>query len=106
MTADVRLDSEVSTQGQQVNCTQLWRVHTAKGVTHKVRLKLRSDSYVDQSYAYAQVWDGKQWQELYALQPANMLTPTKLAYGPKRATVADFDADISRLLSLSRTVLA
>ncbi len=72
------LDLEFSVGRQDVICTVL-----AQMGEHKLRLRLRSDSYKFQCHAYAEVLqkaDGIKWERLVSIDHSNMATPEGLCY--------------------------
>ncbi len=46
----------------------------------KIKIEIKSDSYLDQCYARGSVFDGVQWHHVYNIPPSAMSTQKALAY--------------------------
>lgn len=85
--------------GQAVRYETLWKV-----ADHKLRVTVYSDSYVDQSYARIERWDGARWQEVADLASHERKTETKLYYN-QSVSAALFTADEKELLRRALLIL-
>lgn len=74
----------------------------------KFRIKIKSNAYRMQSWAYMQRWDGKRWREVATLSPGEMQTQKGL-YQHKHASDADcyleFTQDRDHLIERTTTVI-
>lgn len=105
------LDSSISRDDQNVNF-----LHLVKVDGHKVRLRIRSNSYASQCWAIAEVWSATdmRWNEIATIPHGAMQTPPKLCYHnnlPKDSPhkvwndPSHFRADSERLLSLVTAII-
>jgi hypothetical protein len=109
-TADLRgLHVSVVKAGQEVNYVELVQLPSHLDRPHRLRIRIRADSYVAQSWAKVERWDGGQWQEVYTIEGASMHTARAngvgLAYRQGKPTAADFAADRAELLARALDVL-
>lgn len=102
------VDKRLCRPSQSVDYVELLVV-PAGGTDHKIRVKIRSNAYADQSYARTERWDGAQWHFLYELGQGNMKTPISL-YTHHPATggnlEAKFKADRDELVRLAGEILS
>lgn len=47
--------------------------------SYKLRIKIKSDSYDFQSYAFIELWNGQEWKEVHKIHYASMKTPYGLS---------------------------
>lgn len=72
---------------------------------HRLRIEMRADSYVAQSWAKVERWNGSEWAELYTIEGALMQTTHKLYYLPGQRTAKDFAADRAELMARAAEIL-
>ena len=98
------MDKQVTKGGQDVTLSIL----TLYG-TDKVRFHLKSDSYVAQCHARAEVWSTHmmKWNEVTSLRGEEMTTANGLCYLPNNKGVSEihFQEDLKRLEKLVKAVL-
>jgi hypothetical protein len=92
--------------GQEVNYAGLVTFVGAGGVSHQLRVRVRADSYVAQSWGRVERWDGAAWQEVWYVPGEALNVPQKLAYRTARPVAQDFAADVAALLQRAADVLA
>jgi len=70
---------------------EVWQIGQKMGLTEvvgrgslRLRIRVVSDSYVDQCINVVECWDGDQWRELHT---RHVLVPRGLAYGKDRGPV-------------------
>lgn len=99
------MDKQVTMGRQDVTLTIL-----ATFGTDKVRFNLKSDSYVFQSYARAEVWSTSlmKWNEVASLRGEEMTTKAGLCYLPNNSGVKEihFKTDLDRLEKMVKVCLA
>lgn len=99
-----RSQLEAAKLGQSVDFTEILVGFNGA----RIRIRIRSDSYVDQSHAIAEFWDGMRWNEVCRIAPAKMATERKLAYRPPGTSHGDpapFAADRNELLRIACEVI-
>jgi len=98
------MDKQVTKGSQDVTL----KILTTYG-TDKVRFHLKSDSYVVQSFASAEVWSTAmmKWNEVARLRGEEMATPKGLCYLPSNGGVNEvhFKTDLDRLEKMVKAVL-
>jgi hypothetical protein len=76
---------------------------------HKLRIRIRSNSYRFQCFARIELWSGVKWEPLGDVHYSRMGTPDSLAYYPeatKRAIpFSMFERDRMALIAQARVVL-
>jgi hypothetical protein len=92
--------------GQDVNYSGLVTLVGAAGVPHQLRVRVRANSYVNQSWGRVERWDGATWQEVWSLEGERLRVEQKLYVRPAAPTVRDFAADVAVLLQRAAEVLA
>jgi len=77
--------------------------------THRLRIRIKSDSYAFQSFACIERWDGTQWQPAADIHYGSMDTPTGLHYTYDKADIdqlrPEFKVDRDTLLRDAMWVL-
>jgi len=73
----------------------------------RLRIEIRSDSYMEQSYARVSLFSGGKWQLVHSILPSLMKTPHGLSNQPrgKGATEQNFSQDRAQLLRVASAVL-
>ena len=96
------LDVSISLDDSDVNFVALLAV-----AGHKVRLRIRSNSYDFQCYAYADAWSKSdlRWQNIGDIGHGSMQTPSGLYVRKDWSSRTHFEADARRLLEIVATVL-
>lgn len=98
------VDKRICRGSQDVDYVEVLKVGD-----HKLRVKIRSNSYAVQSYARVERWDGSQWQFLHELGQGNMRTPAGL-YVHHPAVDGDLEAkfrkDRDELVKLAGDILS
>ena len=75
--------------------------------SHKIRIKIKSDSYKFQSFAKVEKWDGDKWREVHSIHHGSMTTPAGLDSWARREGLAEshFKADRKELLRVAVAVI-
>ena len=72
---------------------------------HKLRVRIKSDSYAFQSFARIERWNGERWYEVHHIHHSQMTTASGLIHQPKQVTKEDFAADRDLLIKRAGTIL-
>lgn len=96
--------SDLTRGGQSAHLVELIDMDTPHSVGNRLRLRIKSDSYQEQSHATIELWDGQRWSELWKIPTYALQTPTSLAYGPT-LTREMFRQDRETLLRTAYAVL-
>lgn len=100
---------ELSILGQAAHYAEIVRLETSGGVTHTLRIQIKSDAYRAQCSATIERHDGDQWRGLYAIHAGAMSTRDGLADLLRHAADKDrapaFEVDRGRLLERARQIL-
>ncbi len=113
------LDSKLAKGSQDLTLTRLYKVtirelnNHSRALTvlavHKLRVRIKSDSYKFQSYARIEIYNEQErkWNVLASIDHGNMETQEGLHYMPPHdpATERDFEDDEEELLRLAGLVL-
>lgn len=91
--------SIISKDDQNVILTELYRTTEL----HRLRVRIRSNSYKFQCFAIVEKWDGDKWQEVWHIEPSSMETREGLCY--RQHSTKDFTADVYTLLTHVSMVL-
>lgn len=108
------IESIVYPGSQSVTCRIIYQLN---GRT--VKLEIKSDSFEQQSYAKACVFDGTSWKDLYTIPYALMRTPPELLYTPRfcgldyknltgaalQLVLDEFSADLDTLRTKAEAIL-
>jgi len=98
------IDGRISKGGQDVTFRYLCSFGE-----HKVRFTIKSDAYLAQCKAFAQVWSPTtlSWNEVASLHTGEMETSEGLCYRPHNEWDDErhFESDYDRLMTLVREVL-
>ena len=76
---------------------------TIKLDDHKLRIKIRNDSYAFQSYAKVELWNGTKWNTVHSIMGQEM--KSNAAYNQK-ATIKCFDQDRNELIRVAKEILS
>ena len=71
---------------------------------HVVRIDIRSDSYVENSHARIERFDGAKWETVHFILPQSMKTE-RGGYSPKAGRFEYFAVDRERLIKVARQIL-
>ena len=99
ITPHTLLRSDLTKGGQSVLLTQLFQMGA-----HKLRVRIKSDSYREQCYCVIERWDSAEWREVYRVDAHGMKTPDKLVYDSGDIMPKFFD-DVAQLIHAARLVL-
>jgi len=95
---------DIAAGSQSVNFVEL-----LSGWGQRLRISIKSDSYLVQSYARIEVWSAAElkWNLVAYVQHGSMLTPAGLIYNPNRSgfQASHFQADRTELIRLAGLVL-
>ena len=96
------LNKELSNGRQSVEYKE-----TLEHNDRKIRIEIKSDSYRNQCYARAKLWDGDKWNFVDDIPSSEMSTKDGLAYMPpeRKATSASFKSDRDKLIKLVKDVI-
>lgn len=90
---------------QAVNYVEIYKKNDCK-----IKVEIKSDSYLDQCYAKGSVFDGKQWNHVYNIPSTQMDTQKGLVYldniGEKPEKAARYMAkDIAEVIEKTEKIL-
>ena len=94
------IDRQVNKGRQDVTCVSYEEINGSS-----VKLSIKSDSYENQSYARASIFDGAKWNVVYHIHYNEMKTPHKLAYTETNDMEMKFLADLRRLREKTHIIL-
>lgn len=98
--AGTTITASIAVSGQSATAQKILNF-----VGRKIRLTVKSDSYRDQCYAEAALWDGNRWNEVYRIHPANMITKSSLAYGRQPPGWDAFNEDLTDLFAVTAAII-
>jgi len=103
------LDSKLSKGSQDQTLIRLYSKSIGDAVNEKLRIRIRSDAYKGQGFAYCEIYSAKKrkWNPLVHIEPGLMETAEGLCYQPEHnlATELDFRNDEIELLRMAELVL-
>ena len=94
------LHLEIGKGRQDVTATALFDMNG-----HRLRARIKRDSYDFQSSARMERWNGKEWKFLADIHYSKMTTPEKLHYKQDWESVSHFNADLTTLLEKAALIL-
>lgn len=109
------LDSKISKGSQDYTLTNLYagviektRCGMTNTRTHKLRVSIKSDSYLQQCWAHCDIYSPEEnkWNRLCTIQAGNMQTASGLSHYPDAPGEHMFQKDITELLKLAALILA
>lgn len=88
----------------------LYNALVAEDTTYKVRFTVKSDSFLFQCKAIAEVFNPNtlEWNQIYYIHPDGMATPTGLCHkrGNEGTNMKNFEKDINTMKKMVQAILA
>lgn len=109
------LDSNISLGSQDYTLTNLYvcvikktRCGMTNTRTHKLQVSIKSDSYLQQCWAYCDIYSPEEnkWNRLCSVPADNMQTASGLSHYPDAPGEHEFQKDATELLRLAGLILA
>ena len=92
---------ETSRQGQDVTYQELILLDSGM----RLRVDIRSNAYLEQSWARILMWSGRTWQEVWSIPCGQMQTKQALYVQRGPVSVDEFAKDRDELLKVARVVV-